>query len=74
MSKPYSDDEDEEDDNAYFERLAEEEEERAYDLSLVLPANFAIKKVEGTHRKPCSWCGTKFTFAGDFYVYDHINP
>mmetsp|Transcript_15411 Transcript_15411/g.17263 ORF Transcript_15411/g.17263 Transcript_15411/m.17263 type:complete len:167 (+) Transcript_15411:83-583(+) len=39
-----------------------------------LPNNFTIQKVSGTHRKPCSECGSNEWDVGDWYVVDCIQP
>ena len=50
------------------------EHERAASVACMLPPNYAIRKVTGSHRKPCSECGTSDFYPGSYYIYDHVSP
>lgn len=47
---------------------------RAEQVRRRLPPNYSIRKVRGNHSKPCSDCGTRDFWQGDYYVYDSVQP
>ena len=56
------------------EELNELYEQLASVRYLAMMRGFAVRDVRGAHRKPCSECGKKDWWPGEYYVYDAANP